>query len=97
MTFEEAISRYKELVNTNKGYLSNMADDKTEWSSVYFTSLCEDLKSMEIILNYIEKESIPKEKIKNKLEEIEQFKTCVVIEEFQREAQIDILKELLEK
>ena len=54
-------------------------------------------KAIDAVINYIENESIPKEKVENKLEEIEEFETCVVIEEFQREAKIDVLKELLEE
>jgi len=48
---------------------------------------------------YVEENYIPKQKVKDKIEEIKakMGKDCIALHEFQREAKIDVLQELLEK
>lgn len=51
------------------------------------------------IQHYIDKNYIPIQKIKDKIEEIKakMGKDCIALHEFQREAKIDVLQQLLGK
>ena len=89
-----------------QGYLEELAGDKTSISILYEhekeknNSLRKQIKLMQSI--NITENFVSKDKIKQKIEEIKnrrnEEETCeLALQGFQREAKIDILKELMEE
>lgn len=95
MTLEEAKERLQELLETNKLYLSQITDDKTD--IIYRADdMCKDLLAIDTALKALE-DSIPKEKIREKIKELGKDIPMMTPRYFEWDSSevIKLLKELL--
>ena len=101
-SMEEEIKILDEMI-LNCRYKHNYYDEYAEKKAKVLEKCKKALKENEeyykqLDLDYVENNFISKQRIEYKIEEIKarMGKDCIVLHEFQREAKIDVLQELLE-